>query len=80
VSTETSYSNSGGGVSTLLSGTGNFPGQGLNNPSGAMRGDVMGSYYKSTGAASINQRTLTVVIRFSGDKAVESVSYNSTRF
>ena len=37
-----------------------------------------GSYAKRAEAASVTQRTLTVVIKFGHDSTVESVSYHST--
>lgn len=39
-----------------------------------------GNYARQAGAASLTQRTLTVVIKFDHDNAVESLSYHSTTF
>ena len=52
----------------------NFP------PPATFFGNANGTYSKSAGAASISQRTLTVIIKFTPENTVESVSYNSTRF
>jgi len=35
---------------------------------------------QAAGAVSVSQKTLTVVIKFSGDQRVESFSYHSSRF
>ncbi len=77
IASEASYSQDGGSVSANASGSGNFAGF---PDSGAVSGNVGGSYSRSAGAASLTQRTLTVVIKFSATSTVESVSYNSTRF
>lgn len=77
VATEASYSQDSGSVSATAYGNGSFAGY---PNSGAASGNVGGSYSKSAGAASITQRTLTVVIKFTATNTVESVSYNSTRF
>ncbi len=80
VATETSYSNDGGSVASSLSGTGTFPGVAASDASGSISGSVNQGYSKSAGAVSLTQRTLTVIVKFTAGKAVESVSYNSTRF
>ncbi|MDB6028541.1 MAG: hypothetical protein JWM68_4764 [Verrucomicrobiales bacterium] len=80
IASEFSYSNDSGGVSSMVSGTGNFPAGNGSSPSGSMTGNINGSYSKAAGATSVTQHTLTVVIKFSPENTVESVSYNSTRF
>lgn len=77
VASEASFSQDSGYVSGNASGNGNFSGF---PDSGAVSGSVGGSYSRSAGAASLTQRTLTVVIKFTATNTVESVSYNSTRF
>ena len=77
VASEASYSQDSGSASANVMGSGTFPG----TPNyGYASGNLGGSYSKSAGAASITQRTLTVVIKFTTTNTVESVSYNSTRF
>jgi hypothetical protein len=79
IASEASFSQDSGGASASVFGDGRFPGS-LVSDSGSVNGNVSGYYGKSAGAASITQRTLTVVIKFSSTNTVESVSYNSTRF
>jgi hypothetical protein len=80
IASETSFSNDSGGIFSSVLGLGSFPGGSIKNPSGSISGDVNANYSKSAGATSFSQRTLTVVIKFTADNNVESVSYNSTRF
>lgn len=75
VASEASFSQDSGAVSSDVLGR-VYPGY----PSGPLSVNLNGSYSKSAGAASITQRTLTVVIKFTPDNTVESVSYNSTKF
>lgn len=77
IASEASFSQDAGSVSANASGSGSFAGF---PDSGAISGNVGGGYSRTAGAASLTQRTLTVVIKFSGANTVESVSYNSTRF
>jgi len=41
---------------------------------------LIGGYSKEAGAASSTQKTLTVIIKFNSNNAVESFSYHSSRF
>ncbi len=77
IASEASFSQDTGSISTAVAGSGNFPGS---SSYGSISGNINGGYSKSAGAASITQRTLTVVIKFTPDNTVESVSYNSTKF
>ena len=79
VASEASYSQDSGNVAGDVSGTGNF---GTYNfpDNGQIHGGISGGYSKQAGAASMTQRTLTVIIKFNASNAVESVSYNSTKF
>lgn len=69
VSTTSAYSTSSGGLSALILGGGSGVG-------GASGGNVSGS----TGAASTTQKTLTVIIKFDGDKKVRDFAYHSSSF
>ncbi len=80
VASESTYSSDNGGLSSNVSGDIVLPGQNSFQPSGSAAGTLAGTYSKYAGASSSSQRTLTVVIKFTASKAVESVSYNSTRF
>jgi hypothetical protein len=82
IASEASFSEDSGNAAALFSGNEAQPvySSGALGPFGAFSGHVNGSYTKSAAAASITQRTLTVVIKFTADHTVESVSYNSTRF
>lgn len=80
IATEASFSQDSGSASANITGSGNFPGTFSSPESGNIYGNLGGGYSKSAGAASVTQRTLTVVIKFTPDHAVESVSYNSTKF
>ena len=83
VASEASFSQDSGSVFSSLSGTGNFGAGGFPSgatPNGSVRADAGGNYSKSAGAASMTQRTLTVVIKFTSTNTVESVAYNSTKF
>jgi len=75
IASEASYSQDSGGVNGHISGTG-LLGTGTGSLSGALGGD----YNKRSGAASITQRTLTVVLKFDSKNSVESVSYHSSKF
>jgi len=78
VATEASFSSDSGGVASSVSANGAL--MPFNNVSVNTSGSLSGNYQKSAGAASLTQRTLTVIIKFSSANTVESVSYNSTRF
>lgn len=70
VSTDSVYSTSEGGVTSLiLGGAGNFIG-------GLVGGGVQGS----AGAKSTSQRTLTVIIKYDEVGKVKSFAYHSSRF
>lgn len=73
IASEASYSNSssevGGGV-----GGGGIVGNAL------LIGLLSGGHSQSAGATSSTQKTLTVIIKFDGNKAVDDFSYHSTKF
>jgi hypothetical protein len=73
IATEASYSTSGGGASGLV-GVGGVAGSAL------ILGGVGGSYYRSSGARSTTQKTLTVIINFDEKGKVESFSYHTSKF
>ena len=73
VATDTVYSNSSGGISSLILGGGPVG-------AGAMGGGIGGSSNYGTGAASTSQRTLTIVIKFDENKKVRDIAYHSSRF
>jgi outer membrane protein assembly factor BamE (lipoprotein component of BamABCDE complex) len=73
IATDTAYSNSSGGIMSLILG-------GAPVGSGALGGGVGGSSNYSSGAASKSQRTLTVVIKFGEDRLVRDFAYHSSRF
>jgi outer membrane protein assembly factor BamE (lipoprotein component of BamABCDE complex) len=83
IATETSFSQDNGNFASSLSGSGSFPSAGLaglvgNN--GSVNASIGGGYSKSAGAASITQKTLTLVVKFDGNRKVESLDYHSTKF
>ena len=69
VATDVTYSNSSGGVSSLLIGGGGSAAVGVGL--GANR---------SAGATSTSQRTLTVIIKFDKDKKVRDFAYHASQF
>lgn len=69
LATDVAYSNSSGGLSSLLVGIGS-----------AVGGAAAGSARRSAGASSTSQRTLTVVIKFDNDKKVRDFAYHTSRF
>jgi outer membrane protein assembly factor BamE (lipoprotein component of BamABCDE complex) len=73
IATDTVYSNSNGGVSSLILAAG---------PVGAsaLGGGIGANANYSSGAASKSQRTLTIVIKFGDDKKVRDFAYHSSRF
>ena len=85
IASEASFSQDSGSIAAQLAGnepniTGySYSGAPLPDH-GPISGHINGAYSKSAAAASITQRTLTVIIKFTADHTVESVSYNSTRF
>lgn len=73
VATDTVYSNSSGGISSLILGGGPVG-------AGAMGGGIAGGGNWGSGAASTSQRTLTIVIKFDEGKKVRDFAYHSSRF
>lgn len=73
VATEASYSKSSGGVSASVGGTG-VAGDVL------LLGMVGAKHGRSRGASATTQKTLTVIIRFDTNGAVETFSYHSSKF
>lgn len=73
IATDRVYSTSSGGISALILG-GALIGDGLGGGAGGA------GYRSSAGASSTSQRTLTVVIRFDGDKKVRDFAYHTSRF
>lgn len=73
VSTDTVYSSSQGGISTLFLGGG---------PAGAgiLGGLGGGGYSSSAGAKTTTQRTLTIVIKFDEKQLVRDFSYRTSSF
>jgi len=72
ISTDTVYSSSEGGVSSLI--LGGFGGSGI---LGGLGG---GGGQQSAGAKSTSQRTLTIIIKFDEAGKVSSFAYHSSRF
>lgn len=72
VSTDTVYSTSEGGISSLILG-----GLGTGGVIGGLAG---GSSQQSTGAKSTSQRTLTIIVKFDESGKVRSFAYHSSRF
>ncbi len=73
IATEASYSSGRGGINGI-GGAGGEPGTTL------LLGIAGGGYSKSAGATSVTQKTLTIIIKFSGNNTVESFSYHSSKF
>jgi outer membrane protein assembly factor BamE (lipoprotein component of BamABCDE complex) len=73
ISTDTAYSTSRGGVSSLILG-GGLVGSAL------VGGAVSPSYNQSSGATSKSQRTLTIIIKFDKEQKVRDFSYHTSRF
>lgn len=73
IATDTVYSNSNGGISSLILGGGPVG-------AGALAGGVGANSGYSSGAASKSQRTLTIVIKFGEDRKVRDFAYHSSRF
>ena len=69
VGTEYSYSESGGGLISLIGGA-----------SGSVAGGVLPGYNTRAGANRRSQRTLTIIIHFDGERQVEDFSYHASRF
>ncbi len=69
VSTDFAYSNSSGGISSLILGWG-----------GSAAGLGGGSYNSNAGASSKTQKTLTIIIKFDNDGLVRDFAYNTSKF
>lgn len=74
IATEASYSTDSGGINAGVGAAGVVSGRTL------VLGGVDSRYGKSAGAAATTQRTLTVIIKFDENGAVETFSYHSSRF
>lgn len=73
IATDTVYSNSSGGISSLILGGGIIG----TVPVG---GGIGGSTNYGAGAASSSQRTLTIIIKFDESRKVRDFAYHSSRF
>jgi outer membrane protein assembly factor BamE (lipoprotein component of BamABCDE complex) len=69
IATDVAYSSSSGGLATLILGGGSD-----------VAGVAGGNASRSAGASSTSQRTLTVIIKFDGDKKVRDFAYHTSRF
>jgi outer membrane protein assembly factor BamE (lipoprotein component of BamABCDE complex) len=72
IATDRVYSESSGGISTLI--LGGVAGSGLVGGAGAA------GYRGSSGAVSTSQRTLTVIVKFDKEKKVRDFAYHSSSF
>ena len=70
ISTESAYSTSDGGISTLIL---------VSRITDVLLGGS-GGMSASSGASSTSQRTLTVIIKFDDDKKVRDFAYHTSRF
>jgi outer membrane protein assembly factor BamE (lipoprotein component of BamABCDE complex) len=73
IATESVYSTSSGGVSTLILG-------GTAGGSGLVGGGGGAGYSRATGASSTSQRTLTIIIKFDENHRVRDFAYRSSSF
>jgi outer membrane protein assembly factor BamE (lipoprotein component of BamABCDE complex) len=73
IATDRAYSASSGGISALILG-GNAGG------SGALGGGIGSGFSKDSGASSISQRTLTVIIKFDEQSTVRDFAYRQSSF
>jgi outer membrane protein assembly factor BamE (lipoprotein component of BamABCDE complex) len=69
IATDTAYSTSDGGITSLILAVGS-----------SVAGAGSGTANRSAGAASTSQRTLTVIIKFDDDKKVRDFAYHTSRF
>ena len=69
VATEYTYSESNGGLVSLLGGA-----------SGSVAGGVLPSYKQKAGATRRSQKTLTIIVHFDGDTRVKDFSYHASSF
>lgn len=81
IASEASFSQDYGGAQANLYGQGGLgTAAGLAGFPGSLSGSLGGNYNKQSGAASITQRTLTVIVKFNAKNVVENVSYHSSKF
>ena len=81
IATEASYSRSSDSVGgNVGAGVGAGVIHGLSLILGGVTGGISGSHSQEAGAASITQKTLTVVIKFNKNNLVESFSYHRSKF
>lgn len=73
ISTNRVYSQSSGGINTLILG-GALTSTGLVGGGGGL------GYSSGSGASSTSQRTLTVIIKYDEDKKVRDFAYHTSRF
>ena len=78
IATEASFSQDTGSVFGMVTGNARF--NTGRRESGDVNANAGGNYSRQAGAASLTQRTLTVVIKFDRNGAVESLSYHATTF
>ena len=78
IATEASFSQDSGSVFGMITGNGRFATG--KRDSGDVNANAGGNYARQAGAASLTQRTLTVVIKFDRNSAVESLSYHASTF
>jgi outer membrane protein assembly factor BamE (lipoprotein component of BamABCDE complex) len=69
ISTDVAYSQSSGGISTLIFGGGSD-----------VIGGVVGGMNRGAGAASKTQKSLTVIINFDENKLVRDFAYHTSKF
>jgi outer membrane protein assembly factor BamE (lipoprotein component of BamABCDE complex) len=69
ISTETVYSSSSGGVSSLILGWG-----------GSVAGGVAPNVSQSAGAKSTSQRTLTIILKFDSNNNLRDFAYHASSF
>lgn len=69
ISTDVAYSQSSGGISSLIFGGGS-----------SVLGGVGGGINRGSGAASKTQKTLTVIIKFDEQKMVRDFAYHTSTF
>ncbi len=72
VATDTVYSSSQGGISTLI--------LGAVTGSGFLAGAASGDSRYGAGAKSTSQRTLTIIIKFNEERKVRDFAYHSSSF
>lgn len=73
IATETAYSTSQGGVSSLILG-------GAAGAAGLIGGGLGGGFGQASGAVSTTQRTLTIIIKYDGNGKVRDFAYRTSSF